>query len=281
MGQLFVVPTPIGNLDDITFRAVKILKKVSLIAAEDTRVTRKLLKHFEIHTPMTSFYEHNELVKLEVVFGALKTGDVALVSDAGTPGISDPGFVLIREALQRGVKVVPLPGPTALIPALIGSGMPTDRFIYLGFLSKKSGPRREQFKSVAEERGTVVFYESAFRLGETLQDALQVLGDRNICVVREVSKLFEEFTRTTLLQASSFYKMNQVAGEIVVVVEGEDKDKVSWNKDKVVLALQHEMDRGVSLSQVAKIVAQESGWKKTEVYQLGLTLRQEEEIDEN
>src|SRR5215475_9085878 len=192
---LYIVPTPIGNLEDITLRALRVLRESRLIAAEDTRTTRKLLDHYGISTPLTSYHEYNKLSKLDAIFDALVEGDVALVSDAGTPGISDPGHELIREALARQVNVVPLPGPSAIITALIASGMPTDSYIYLGFLPRKSKALRDLLESLLAERRTLVAYESPNRLLETLTTIAEVMGNRQVAVARELTKLFEEVRR--------------------------------------------------------------------------------------
>src|SRR5690606_18121109 len=188
MGTLYIVPTPIGNLEDITLRALRVLREAALIAAEDTRTTRVLLRHYDIATPLTSYHEHNKLAKLDSIFEALEEGDVALVSDAGTPGISDPGYELIGEAIQRGIRVEPLPGASALVTALVGAGLPTDSFIYLGFLPKKASARAEALREVATQRRTLVFYESPNRLLDTLAAVRDVLGERQVCVARELTK---------------------------------------------------------------------------------------------
>src|SRR5690348_16920220 len=182
MNTLYIVPTPIGNLEDITLRALRILREVTLIAAEDTRTSRILLQHYQITTPLTSYHEHNKLTKLDAIFDALSKGDVALISDAGTPGISDPGYELIGAAIERGVKVEPLPGASAIITGVVGSGLPTDSFLYLGFLPRKSNALRQFFESVAGEIHTLIAYESPNRLDDTLAMALSVLGDRPACV---------------------------------------------------------------------------------------------------
>ncbi|HVO41406.1 MAG TPA: 16S rRNA (cytidine(1402)-2'-O)-methyltransferase, partial [Aggregatilineales bacterium] len=195
MGSLYVVPTPIGNLEDITLRALRILGEVRLIAAEDTRTTRKLLDHYNITTPMTAYHEFNKLIRLDAIFDALLVGDVALVSDAGTPGISDPGFELIREAIARDVAVIALPGPSAVITALVASGLPSDGYVYLGFLPRKSKALHDLLAEVAAERRTLVVYESPNRLTETLEAIRDVLGDRPVAVARELTKLYEEIRR--------------------------------------------------------------------------------------
>ena len=195
-GSLYVVSTPIGNLEDITFRAVRILKEVDLIAAEDTRRTGLLLKHFNIEKPLTSFFEGNERKKIGDLLSRLEQGDrIALVSDAGTPGISDPGFRLIREAIQHQIPVVPVPGPSAMITALSVSGLPTDAFVFRGFLPHKPKKRKDLLETSEHMRETLIFYESPHRLIESLQDILEVLGDREMVLTRELTKVHEEILR--------------------------------------------------------------------------------------
>jgi 16S rRNA (cytidine1402-2'-O)-methyltransferase len=195
MGTLYIVPTPIGNLEDITLRALRVLREVRLIAAEDTRTTQVLLRHYEIATPLTSYHEHNKLSKLDRIFEALSAGDVALVSDAGTPGISDPGYELIGAVIAAGWRVVPLPGPSALLPALVGSGLPSDQFVYIGFLPRKDKALRAVLDSLRAETRTVIAYESPKRLLDTLALVEEILPERALCVARELSKIYEEFVR--------------------------------------------------------------------------------------
>lgn len=270
MKQLYIVPTPIGNLADATYRSIEVLKSVRLIAAEDTRTTRVFLKHYGIDKPVISYHEHNELAKLDRIFEALGSGDVALVSDAGTPGISDPGFKLVKEAIKRDVKIIPLPGASAVLPAIVGSGLPTDAFVFLGFLPKKSAGRVKLFGEYKDRRETLVFYESPYRLVEALSDALGVLGERNVCVARELTKKFESFHRMSMTEAVEFFGENQLPGEMVVVIEGVGKEVAVWDKARVGKALVEEMSSGNGLSVAAKSVAQMSGWKKSSVYELGL-----------
>ena len=182
MGTLYIVPTPIGNLEDITLRAIKVLQQVVLIAAEDTRTSRVLLNHYNITSPVTSYHEHNKIDKLGDIFDALSIGDVALISDAGTPGINDPGYELITEAIKQGVRVEPLPGANAVIPALVGSGLPTDHFIFMGFFPRKAKPRHEILEAHLHDSRTLVFYESPNRLYDTLEIMHKVLGNREVCV---------------------------------------------------------------------------------------------------
>ena len=219
-----MIPTPIGNLEDITLRAIRLLKEVDLILAEDTRVSIKLLKHFEIGTPLQSFHMHNEHKKVETVVEQLKNGKtVALISDAGTPGISDPGFLLVREALKEGVEVQCLPGPTALIPALVQSGIPCDRFVFEGFLPPKKG-RQTRLEQMALEIRTQVFYESPHKLLKTLEQLVTFFGaNRSIAVVREISKLYESTFRGSAQEGLDFFEVHPPKGEFVIVVEGLKK----------------------------------------------------------
>jgi len=221
---IYLIPTPIGNLEDITLRAIRLLKEVDLILAEDTRVSIKLLKHFEIGTPLQSFHMHNEHKKVETVVEQLKNGKtVALISDAGTPGISDPGFLLVREALKEGVKVQCLPGPTALIPALVQSGIPCDRFVFEGFLPPKKG-RQTRLEQMSLETRTQVFYESPHKLLKTLEQLVTFFGaNRSIAVVREISKLYESTFRGSAQEGLDFFEVHPPKGEFVIVIEGVKK----------------------------------------------------------
>jgi 16S rRNA (cytidine1402-2'-O)-methyltransferase len=219
---IYLIPTPIGNLEDITLRAIRLLNEVDLILAEDTRVSSKLLKHFEIDTPYQSFHMHNEHKKVQSVLNQLKGGkSIALISDAGTPGISDPGFLMVREALKEGVEVQCLPGPTALIPALVQSGIPCDRFIFEGFLPPKKG-RQTRLEQMAQEERTQVFYESPHKLLKTLDQLRIHFGaDRSLAVVREISKLYESTFRGTIEEGLQFFQSHPPKGEFVIVVAGK------------------------------------------------------------
>jgi 16S rRNA (cytidine1402-2'-O)-methyltransferase len=269
MGTLYVVPTPIGNLEDITLRALRILRESALIAAEDTRTTRILLQHYDIPTPLTSYHEHNKQVKRDAIFAALATGDVALVSDAGMPGISDPGYELISEAIQRDVRVEPLPGPNALIPALVGSGLPTDSFVYLGFLPRRDKSLCDFLESVAGERRTLVAYESPNRLVDSLEAIRQTLGDRPLCVARELSKKFEEFRRGPVSAVLTFYRDQPPRGEITLVIGGAPAEVAGrWDETRVQAALDERLAGGEPLSAAARAVAEMSGWDRRSVYRL-------------
>lgn len=220
-GKLYIVPTPVGNLEDMTFRAVKVLKEADLILAEDTRTSGVLLKHFEISTPMRSHHKFNEHEEAPKIAERIQAGEnIALISDAGTPGISDPGFMLSRECRNLGVEVECLPGATAFVPALVASGLPCDRFVFEGFLPPKKG-RATRLTLLAEDPRTVVIYESPKRLGRTLRQLAEFFGeDREACVCREISKLHETYHRGTLSELSSYFELNQAKGEIVIVVKG-------------------------------------------------------------
>ncbi len=266
MGTLYIVPTPIGNLDDITLRAVKVLRDASLIAAEDTRRAAILLAHFDLHTPVTSYFEHNKLSKLDQLLSALEQGDIALISEAGTPGLSDPGYELVRSAIERGHLIVPLPGATAAIPALVASGLPTDSFIYVGFLSRKAGDRTRALEALKFERRTMIFYEAPHRVRATLGDMLAVFGDRSICVARELTKVHEEIWRGSISGALQRFGA-EALGEFVLVVAGAPEAE-RWGEDRVRAALQAEVGHGTSASEAARRVAEASGWNKRAVYAL-------------
>jgi 16S rRNA (cytidine1402-2'-O)-methyltransferase len=221
--MLYIVPTPIGNLQDITLRALEVLKKVDLVLAEDTRTTAKLLNHYQITRPLSPYHQHNEHQVLQHLINQLVEGKtMALASDAGTPGISDPAFLLVRECVKAGVKVECLPGATAFVPALVNSGLPAVRFVFEGFLPVKKG-RQTLFKKLAEEDRTMIFYESPHRLIKTLQDFIQYFGaDRQCSVSRELTKLFEENARGTLQEVCNHFQQKEVKGEIVIVVAGKE-----------------------------------------------------------
>lgn len=271
MGTLYLVATPIGNLEDMTLRALRILKEVALIAAEDTRTSRVLLQHFGITTPMTSYHEHNKLGKLDKIFAALDTGDVALISDAGTPGISDPGYELVREAIIQGYTIVPIPGANAAVAALVASGLPTDSFIYLGFLPRKATALRETLAALRDERRTLVTYESPHRVAETLQAIVEVLGAaRPVCIAREITKKFEEFYRGTAEAALARYSAENPKGEVTLLIGGAPDATDVWDEARVRAALQARLDAGEARSAAAKAVAVAAGWKKSEVYQIAL-----------
>ncbi|MCY3866728.1 MAG: 16S rRNA (cytidine(1402)-2'-O)-methyltransferase [Chloroflexi bacterium] len=274
MGTLYIVPTPIGNLEDITLRALRILREVSLIAAEDTRTSRVLTRHYDIDTPLTSYHEHNKLAKLDEISAALTAGDVALISDAGTPGISDPGFELIAKAIESGYEVIPLPGASALTTALVGSGMASDRFVYLGFLPRKRAALMALLAEFADRSETLVAYESPYRLGESLAAIAAALGDdRRVCVAREISKRFERFYRGTARQLCDGFAKDNPRGEVTLVIAGADPAAEVWSEAQVKLALTERLDGGEALSRAAGEVAKLARWKKNAVYRLGVKSR--------
>ncbi len=270
MPFLYVVATPIGNLEDITLRALRVLRDVKLIAAEDTRKTRRLLSAYEIKTPMTSYYEHNKLTKLDYILECLREGDVALVSEAGMPGISDPGYELISAAGQQNIPVVPVPGASAITTALAVSGLPTDRFLYIGFLPHKAGARRRALESVAAEPGTVIVLESPHRLAAALADILLILGDRRIAVCRELTKLFEEVFRGKVSEAIKHFTAPR--GEFTLVIEG----KVAPGKPELTEAIERHLQQlylaGATVKEAVAAMAGETGLKKKDLYQTWLRL---------
>ncbi len=216
---LYIVATPIGNLEDITLRAIRILKEVDLIACEDTRHTSRLLQHYEIKTSTTSYFEHNKDQKGEYLISLLRDGkNIALVSDAGTPGISDPGFNLVRDAVAQGIRVIPLPGPSAAMSALCSSGLPTDRFLFIGFLPQKEGKKRKLLESLKSEEGTLIFYESPFRIRKTVGLMAEVFGDRPAVLVHELTKIYESFLRGSLPELSKNEKGIIEKGEWVILI---------------------------------------------------------------
>ena len=221
--MLYIVPTPIGNLKDITLRALDVLKEVDLILAEDTRTSSHLLNHYQVTKPISPYHQHNEHKVLQHLIDQLASGKkMALVTDAGTPGISDPAFLLIRECIKNDIKVECLPGATAFVPALVNSGIPTNRFVFEGFIPLKKG-RQTLLKSLAEEERTMIFYESPMRLVKTLEEFIQFFGeDRQCCVSRELTKMFEENKRGTLKEVSDYFKQKNVKGEIVIIIQGEN-----------------------------------------------------------
>ena len=241
-GKLYIVPTPIGNLEDMTFRAIRILKEVDLILAEDTRTSAPLLKHFGIDKRVFAHHQHNEHKATAEIIKFLKEGqNIALISDAGTPAISDPGFFLVREAIKHEIEVTCLPGATAFVPALVNSGLPNDQFVFEGFLPVKKG-RQTRLKQLAEEERTMIFYESPHRLLKTLTEFATFFGeDRQVCVSRELSKMYEENVRGTIIEVKSHFENNILKGEFVICLGGnENKDKRVKNKDKYRIKENHD-----------------------------------------
>ena len=270
MPTLYIVATPIGNLEDISSRALRVLGEVNLIAAEDTRKTRRLLTAYKIKTPMTSYYEHNKQIKLDYVLGYLKEGDVALVSEAGMPGISDPGYELIVAAHQQGIPVVPVPGPSAVTTALAVSGLPTDRFTYIGFLPHRGNARRRALETVAAETGTIIALESPHRLPAALNDILSVLGNRKIAVCRELTKLHEEIFRGSVSEARDYF--TEPRGEFTLVIEGKGEKNRPQLTDEVEKQLHRMYLSGATAKEAIANVAGETGLSRKELYQAWLRL---------
>lgn len=270
MPALYIVATPIGNLEDISLRALRVLREVKLIAAEDTRKTRRLLTTYDIKTPMTSYYEHNKLTKLGYILNCLKEGDIALVSEAGTPGISDPGYELIVAASRQGTPIIPVPGPSAVIAALAISGLPTDRFTCIGFLPHKAGARRRALESAAGEAGTIIALESPHRLPAALNDVLLTLGDRRIAVCRELTKLHEEVFRGTVSGAIEHF--TEPRGEFTLVIEG----KGAKDKPRLTEAVEKQLHQmylsGATAKEAIAMVSGETGLSRKELYQAWLRL---------
>ncbi len=271
MPALYVVATPVGNLEDITLRAIRILREVKLIAAEDTRKTRRLLSAYGINTPTTSYHEHNKLTKLEYILRCLEIDDIALVSDAGMPGVSDPGYELISSVIKHNIPVVPVPGPSALISALVVSGLPTDKFLYLGFLPHKTGERRRLLKSRVDEKSSLVLFESPHRLGESLQDMRAILGDRKIAVSRELTKIHEEIFRGKLSEASDHF--SNPRGEFTLVVEGMTEEVASGIGAEVEKHLRQLRQSGASAKTAVGKMAEETGLTKRALYQAWLKIK--------
>ncbi|NLY44416.1 MAG: 16S rRNA (cytidine(1402)-2'-O)-methyltransferase [Tissierella sp.] len=272
IGKLYICPTPIGNLEDITLRTLRTLKEVDLIAAEDTRHTIKLLNHYEIKKPLTSYHEHNIKEKgIELIERLNKGENIALVSDAGMPGISDPGQDLIRLAIEEGIQVIVLPGPTASIAALVVSGLNTDKFVFEGFLSSRKKERVDQLKLLKDEKRTLIIYESPHRILDTLDNMLNTLENRNIAIVRELTKIYEEIFRGTIQEAIGKFSTGKIKGEFVIIIEGNQNEDVELDIDIEGELLKY-INRGLSKKESVKKVAEEFNLPKNEVYQKSIEL---------
>lgn len=267
-GKLMVVGTPIGNLSDFSPRAAETLREADFIAAEDTRVTLKLLNHFGIKKPMVSYFEHNKRERGDVICARIEAGETcALVSDAGMPAISDPGELLVAQCAERGIPVYVVPGPSAVVSALAVSGLPTGRFTFEGFLSVGKKSRREHLEEVRNETRTMIFYEAPHKLSTTLSDMLAAWGDRRIALVRELTKIHEEVIRTTLSEAAARYADGGAKGEFVLVIEGApQKEQASFSLEDGVAFAKKYMEDGLSASDAARQAAAETGFKKGEIY---------------
>jgi 16S rRNA (cytidine1402-2'-O)-methyltransferase len=270
MGTLFLVATPIGNLEDMSPRAVRILREVQLIAAEDTRHTRQLLTHFDIHTPLTSYYEHNKLSKLDVILAALAQGNVALVSDAGTPAINDPGYELVKAALNLQHTVSPVPGPSAPIAALAASGLPTDSFLYLGYLPRKTTERKDLFARVGVLPYTLIFLESPHRVLDSLTDMLSFLGDREMAAARELTKVYEQVVRGPVSQLIAHFTEIEPRGEFVLIVGGQpiQDEAEKWGEEQLITAIRKAIQTDRPVGVLAAELAQQSGWSRRDIYKM-------------
>ena len=274
-GKLYICPTPIGNLEDITYRTIRILKEVDLIACEDTRRTGRLLKHFEIDNDLISYHEHNEKMRTEEIIGKLKMNqDIALVSDAGMPGLSDPGEILIKAVVNEGVEVIPLPGPSAAIPALVASGFATDRFVFEGFLPRKGQERKDRLASIKLDERTTIIYESPYRTQDTIADLADIMADREIALIREISKIHEEKIYGTAAEIKEKIFDREIKGEIVIVISGNqslsEEEKLS---DLSILEhLELLIENGYTKKKAIKEVSKIRGLPKSEVYKEAIAI---------
>ena len=274
MSTLYLVATPIGNLQDISPRALATLRGVSLIAAEDTRTAKQLLNHFEIHTPVTSFFEHSKQNKITHLLDVLENSDVAVISEAGMPGINDPGEALVRAALDRGHRISPIPGPSAVLAALVASGLSANAFLYVGFLPREPQARRKFLRELANERDTIIAFETPHRLRAALKDMETIFGvTRQICVAREVTKLFEEFQRGTIVQVRAHFEANEPRGEFTLVIAGasnieRETSNVEWDDARVKQEMRVLLKKGVPRTEAVKRIARASGRERRAVYDM-------------
>jgi len=274
-GTLYVVATPIGNLEDITLRALRVLKEVDLIAAEDTRHTRKLLAHYGISTPLTSYYDQIESEKAPALIEQLRVGKtLALVSDAGTPGISDPGYRLIKSAWEVGVPVVPIPGASTVTALLSVGGLPTDTFIFEGFLPAKPGQRQKALERLKHETRTLIFFESSHRLLDMLADLERIFGDRQIVIGRELTKMFEELRRGPVSEIRQFLREREIKGEVALLVAGRGTSEPGNELLSITEEIRLLAKEGLSLKEIAQVVSERRGIPKREVYALGIQLKE-------
>ena len=268
MPSLYIVATPIGNLEDITLRALRVLGEVRLIAAEDTRKTRRLLDRYDIKTPTTSYHEHNKLTKAGYIMQRLQDGDVALVCTAGTPGISDPGYELVRAAHEQLIPVVAIPGPSAAIAALSVSGLPTDRFTFTGFLPYRAGARQHLLRSLVAEKGTIIALEAPHRLKESLNDMLLILGDRRVAICRELTKIHEEVFRGTVNDALAYFSMPK--GEFTLVIEGAGEETSPVMNEGIAERLRDSRRKGEKAKEAIARISEETGISRKELYRAWL-----------
>ena len=275
-GVLYVVATPIGNLEDITLRALRVLKEADLIAAEDTRHTRKLLSHYGITTPLTSYYDQIEARKAPALIAQMQAGKtIALVSDAGTPGIADPGYRLVRGAAEVGIAVVPIPGPSTLTALLSVGGLPTDRFAFAGFLPAKGSQRRKALSHLKQEERTLVLFESPRRLLDLLADLEELCGDRQVVIGRELTKMFEEMLRGRVSELRALLQEREVKGEVALLVAGRSAEEEPGEQPPLAEEIRLLEAEGLALKEIAQVVSERHGITKREVYALGIRLKEE------
>ncbi len=277
IGTLYICPTPIGNLDDITMRTLSTLREADLIMAEDTRHTVRLLNHFDIKKPLTSYHEHNKFSKEEYIIDKLMSGEnIALVSDAGMPGISDPGEEIIKACIENGIEVIGLPGASASVLALVVSGLPTGKFAFEGFLSSKKSERRRELGELKSEKRTIIFYESPHRLLKTLKDMEEILGNRKIALSRELTKRYEEINRGKISEIIEEYSKRDIKGEIVIVMEGADESSETENSEEEEISIEEELrkmiDSGMTKKDAVKKLSKDKNIPKNEVYKCSLNL---------
>ena len=269
-GILYIVATPIGNLEDITLRAVRVLREVDVVAAEDTRHTQILLSRHDIHTPLTSYHEHNEKTKAQELVARLVQGqNIALVSDAGTPAISDPGFRLVVQAIRAGVRIIPIPGASALTAVLSASGLPTDRFVFEGFLPAKKSQRREKLQTLRDETRTLIFYEAPHRLKEALDDIHELMGNREAVLAREVSKIHEEFLRGPISELLRTLGGGDIRGEVTLIINGAS-GVPGVSEDRLKAEILELKGRGLRVKEIAEVLGEKFGYPKKEIYRLAL-----------
>lgn len=269
-GTLYIVATPIGNLEDITLRALRVLKEVDVVAAEDTRRTQNLLSHHDIHRPLTSYHDHNEKTKAEELVMRLVRGqNIALVSDAGTPTISDPGFRLAVLAIRAGIRIIPIPGASALTAVLSASGLPTDRFVFEGFLPAKKRQRRERLQTLQDETRTLVLYEAPHRLKDALDDIHELLGNRQAVLAREISKIHEEFLRAPVNELIAALRNRDILGEVTLIISGSS-GAPPVNEDQLKAEIRELRSRGLRVKEIAEVLGAKFGYAKKEIYRLAL-----------
>lgn len=274
-GVLYLIPTPIGNLEDMTYRAVRMLSEVSVIAAEDTRHSQKLLSHFDIHTPLISYHEHSKRSRIDLLIKRLKEGeDVGLVSDAGMPAISDPGYEVVKAALEEKLNVVTLPGANAALCALVSSGLSTEEYLFYGFLPRKKKERQAEMQRLAKLKGTVLMYESPYRLKDTLGELVKIYGDRQVVVAREITKLYEEYIRGSFTEVIEGLSELEIKGECCLVIEGNNNEKVEledlWWRHLSILehVLYYEEEKGMKNKAAMKEVAVDRKMSRRDIYQI-------------